>query len=56
MVAIIGVYIGVEGSRVDEGGYRVTSDARISSILSEMSVLPLRPAPAARRRRTRAPR
>lgn len=56
MVAIIGVYVGVERSRVYEGGYRLTSDARISSILSEMSVLPLRPAPAAPRRRTRAPK
>ena len=45
MVAVVGVYVGVDRTRVYESGYRVTSDARISSIRSEMSVLPLRPAP-----------
>ncbi len=51
VVAVVGIDVGVERSRVDEEGYRATSAARISSMRSEMSSRPLRPAPAARRRR-----
>lgn len=59
VVRVVGVDVGVEGSSVDdEGRYRPTSDARISSIRSETSLLALRPAPAAssRRRVEGAPR
>lgn len=48
VMAVVGVDVGVEGAGVDEEGYRVTSAARISSMRSEMSSRPLRPAPAAR--------
>ena len=51
MAAVAGVYICVERSGVHQDGYWVAPSARISSILSEMSVLPLRPAPAAPSRR-----
>ena len=51
VMAVVGIDVGIQRSRVDEEGYRVTSAARISSIRSEMSSRPLRPAPAARRRR-----
>lgn len=56
MVAVVGVDIGVEGSCVDQDRFRGTSAARISSIRSEMSSQPLRPAAAARRWRRRPPR
>lgn len=49
VVAIVGVDVGVEGSGVDQRGYVGTSAARISSMRSEMSSRPLRPAPAALR-------
>ncbi len=49
VMAVVGIDVGIERSRVDEEGYRVTPAARISSIRSEMSSRPLRPAPAARR-------
>lgn len=51
MVAVVGVYICVERSGVYQDGYWAAPSAKISSILSEMSVLPLRPAPAAPSRR-----
>jgi len=38
MVPVVRVDIGVEGTGVDEEGYRSTSARRISSIRSEMSV------------------
>jgi hypothetical protein len=49
MMAVVGVDRGVEGAGVDNDRYLGTSAARISSIRSEMSVRPLRPAPAASR-------
>ncbi len=49
MVAVVGIDVGVERSGVDQSGYFATSAARISSMRSEMSWRPLRPAPAARR-------
>ncbi len=49
MMAVVGIDVGIQRSRVDEESYRVTSAARISSIRLEMSSRPLRPAPAARR-------
>jgi hypothetical protein len=49
MVAIVGVDVGIQWSGVDQGRYVATSAARISSMRSEMSWRPLRPAPAARR-------
>ena len=49
VVAVVGIDVGVERSGVDQGGYLATSAARISSMRSEMSSRPLRPAPAARR-------
>ena len=49
MVAVVGIDVGVERSGVDQRGYLTTSAARISSMRSEMSSRPLRPAPAARR-------
>jgi hypothetical protein len=51
MMEVVGVDIGVEGAGIDDDGYRSTSAWRISSIRSEMSACPLRPAPAASRRR-----
>ena len=52
MVRIIGVDVGIEGPSVDEQGYRLTSLRRISSIRSETSWRPERPAaaPSSRRR------
>ena len=49
VVTVVGVDVGIQWSSVDQDGYFATSDARISSIRSEMSSRPLRPAPAARR-------
>jgi hypothetical protein len=50
-MGVIGVDVGVERTRVDEQrGYRFTSVPRISSMRSDTSVLPLRPAFAAPRR------
>ncbi len=49
MVAVVGVDVGIQWSSVDQDGYFTTSEARISSMRSEMSSRPLRPAPAARR-------
>lgn len=49
MVPVVGVDVGVERSGVDQDRYFATSAARISSMRSEMSSRPLRPAPAARR-------
>jgi len=51
VIAVVGVDIGVERAGVDEEGYGVTSAARISSMRSETSSRPLRPAAAARNRR-----
>ena len=48
MVSVVGVDVGVERPGVDQDRYFATSAARISSIRSEMSSRPLRPAPAAR--------
>jgi hypothetical protein len=56
VVPVVGVDVGIERPGVDEEGYRATSAERISSMRSEMSSRPLRPAPAARRRRWRPPR
>lgn len=52
VVRVVGVDVGVERPGVDdERGYRPTSEARISSMRSETSLLPLRPAAAAPSRR-----
>lgn len=52
MVRVVSVDVGVEGPGVDNNSdYRPTSVARISSMRSETSLLPLRPAPAAPSRR-----
>ena len=56
VMSVVGVDIGVERSGVDQDRYWVTSTARSSSIRSEMSSRPLRPAPAARSWRFRPPR
>ena len=56
MVVVVGIDVRVEGSCVYQDGYDSTSDARISSIRIEMSLLPLRPAPAAPSRRSRSPK
>jgi len=50
VIAVVGVDVGVERAGVDEEGYGVTSAARISSMRSEMSSRPLRPAAARNRR------
>ena len=55
-IAVVGVDVGIQRSRIDENSYRPTSAARISSIRSEISSRPLRPTPAARRRRCWPPR
>lgn len=48
VVSIVSIDVGVQRSGVDEQrGYGATSAAKISSIRSEMSLRPLRPAPAA---------
>jgi len=48
VVSIVGVDVGVERPGInDEGTYRTASAARISSIRSEISDRPLRPAAAA---------
>jgi len=52
VVGVVGVDVRIKRPRVDnKRTYRKTSAARISSIRSEMSVRPLRPAAAARRLR-----
>jgi hypothetical protein len=52
VVSVIGVDVGIERPGVDdERGYCATSAARISSIRSETSLRPLRPAAAAPNRR-----
>ena len=52
VVGVVGIDVGVERSGVDDDcPYRSTSVARISSMRSETSLRPLRPAPAAPRRR-----
>lgn len=57
MMGVVGVDVGVERSGVDDQRDGAISEARISSIRSETSLCPLRPAPAApRRRRPPAPR
>ena len=58
MVTVVGVDVGIERAGVDQEGYRFTSARRISSIRSETSGVPLRPTPAAikRRRPLHAPR
>ena len=57
VVRIVGIDVGVERTGVDDDrGYRPTSAARISSMRSETSLLPLRPAAAApSRRRSEGP-
>ncbi len=56
MVTVVGVDVGVKRPGVYEESYLATSATRISSMRSEMSSRPLRPAPAARRRRSFPPR
>lgn len=52
VVSIVGVDVGIERARIDNNcPYGPTSAARISSIRSEISLRPLRPAAAAFRRR-----
>ncbi|MGH3328514.1 MAG: hypothetical protein ACRDPT_12085 [Streptomycetales bacterium] len=51
VVAVVGVDVGVERPGVDDDGYGVTSVRKISSMRSDTSVRPLRPAAAAPRRR-----
>lgn len=48
MVPVVGVDVGIKRPSVDQDRYSTTSTARISSIRSDMSSRPLRPAPAAR--------
>lgn len=56
VMGVVGVDVGVQRPRVDEQrGYRSTSAARISSMRSETSLRPLRPAFAASSRRRPAP-
>ena len=50
VIAVVRVDIGVQRAGVDQKNYGATSAARISSMRSEMSSRPLRPAPAARNR------
>jgi hypothetical protein len=47
VMAVVGIDVSVERSRVDEERYRPASLAKISSIRTEMSSRPLAPAPAA---------
>ena len=47
VVLVIGVDVGVERTRVDDKGYLDTSERKISSMRTEMSCEPLRPALAA---------
>jgi hypothetical protein len=52
VMGVVGVDVGVQRSRVDDDrGYRATSAARISSMRSDTSPRPLRPAAAAPSRR-----
>jgi len=51
VVSVVRVHIGVQRPGVDDQGDPATSAARISSIRSEISERPLRPAAAASRRR-----
>ncbi len=52
VMGIVGIDVGVQRPGVDDDrGYRATSAARISSMRSETSLRPLRPAPAAPSRR-----
>lgn len=55
-MAVVGIDVGIERSRINQKGYGATSAARISSMRSEMSSRPLRPAAAAPRCRWRPPR
>ena len=57
VVGVVGVDVGVEGAGVEDQRDGAISEARISSIRSETSLCPLRPAAAAlRRRRPPVPR
>lgn len=57
VMGVVGVDVGVEGPGVEDQRDGAISEARISSIRSETSLWPLRPLPAAlRRRRSPAPR
>jgi hypothetical protein len=57
VVGVVGVDVGVERAGVEDQRDGAISEARISSIRSEMSLWPLRPlAAASRRRRPPAPR
>lgn len=57
VMGVVGVDVGVEGTRVDDQRDGTVSEAMISSIRSEMSLCPLRPLAAApNRRRPPAPR
>ena len=47
MMTIVGVHVRVERAGIHQQRYRPGSSLRISSICSEMSSRPLRPAPAA---------
>lgn len=47
VVVIVGVDVGIQRSGADKDRYRVTSSRRISSIRTETSWDPLRPAAAA---------
>ena len=51
MVPVVAVHVGVQRTGVDDQRDGATSSARICSMRSEMSDLPLAPAPAASRRR-----
>ena len=51
VVSVIGVYVGVERAGVDDQRDGLISEASISSIRSDVSLVPLRPAPAACSRR-----
>lgn len=56
MVPVVLVEIGIQRTSVDEDRYGLTSARRISSMRSEMSSCPLRPAPVEDRRRLLPPR
>lgn len=55
VVVVVSVYVGVEGAGVDEKRYRETSWRRISSMRTERSCEPLRPAAEAISFRRRCP-
>lgn len=56
VVPVVGVNVSIKRPGIDQDRYLATSAVRSSSIRSAMSSRPLRPAPAARSRRSRPPR